>query len=113
MLSALSETDDKARALTDQLSRQLQSLRANTTPQVTAARNEVVHSKERVKGSEEQLVDAEGSIERAKEALLRLERKLAEEEATLRKIESWQRALVWLALIAIALLGLLIAWLAG
>ncbi|GAA5910989.1 hypothetical protein JCM6882_006740 [Rhodosporidiobolus microsporus] len=113
MLSALSTTEEKARVLTDTLTGQLHSLRANTGPQVKSAKDEVEHSRERVGGSEEQLEGAEKSIERAREALLQLERKLVDEEATLRKIESWQQALVWLTVFSVALLAILLVYLFG
>ncbi|GAA5942477.1 hypothetical protein JCM10213_004787 [Rhodosporidiobolus nylandii] len=110
LLRTLSSTDSDARALTEQLSTQLHSLRANTTPQARTATDEAINSKERVEGSEAQLEKAERSIGQAKEALLHLERKLADEEATLRKIEGWQKALVWISFLSLALLILFAAW---
>ncbi|GAA5835691.1 hypothetical protein JCM11251_002999 [Rhodosporidiobolus azoricus] len=113
MLSALSSADEDARALTDRITGQLHSLRANTTPQVKTAKGQVEESRDKVRGSEDALVEAEKSIERAREALVTLERKLVEEEATLRKIASWQQALAWLAGACFVLLAILLSYLFG
>ncbi|GAA5970678.1 hypothetical protein JCM21900_003651 [Sporobolomyces salmonicolor] len=110
MLHDLAETEARARTLGQQVAASLHTLQLSTRPHLVNARNAVEKSQERVKGSRATLESATAAIEDARQALTALEARLAEEEATLRKIDSWQQALLWIALAVLALISILCAW---
>ncbi|GAA5918210.1 hypothetical protein JCM1841_005305 [Sporobolomyces salmonicolor] len=110
MLHDLAETEARARTLGQQVATSLHTLQSSTRPHLVNARNAVEKSQERVKGSRATLESATAAIEDARQALTALEARLAEEQATLRKIDSWQQALLWIALAVLALISILCAW---
>ncbi|GAA5896870.1 hypothetical protein JCM5296_002577 [Sporobolomyces johnsonii] len=110
MLHDLAETEARAKTLSQQLAASLHTLQSSTRPHLVNARTAVEKSQERVKGSRATLESATDAIEEARQALTTLEARLAEEEATLRKIDSWQQALLWIALAVLALISILCAW---
>ncbi|GJN89235.1 hypothetical protein Rhopal_002214-T1 [Rhodotorula paludigena] len=112
-LASLRTVDERARELTAQLTTQLAELRSATTPRISSARESLSQSRDKVDESRGQLEHSLASIELARGLLEQLEKRLDEEETTLQRINSWQRTLVWLTCLSLALLVALISWFFG
>ncbi|BGP39899.1 hypothetical protein JCM10450v2_003873 [Rhodotorula kratochvilovae] len=109
-LSSLRSVDDRARALTAQLTTQLAALRGAATPQVASAKAAVVESARRVDESDELLGRSAGSIEQARETLDELQRVFKQNQATLERAQSWESWFSWFAIVAAAVCIALLAW---
>ncbi|TNY22707.1 hypothetical protein DMC30DRAFT_123549 [Rhodotorula diobovata] len=109
-LETLASVDDRAQALTAQLTAQLAALRTVADPQVAAARSAVGESKARVGDSDATLDKSIDNVERARLKLDDLQRQFEDKEAALERAESWLSWLTGLAIILVAVLSVVAAY---